>query len=161
MNTFHLAKRRVFSLLSAKKRKVGNQCWRRRAAVATEAVINNTGKRSRGQVIPAWVGSASQPCLIPAVSPTAKINSVLLATLENLSNPKALMMCFLPQQKADSADLRICSSAGSHVSVSHHHPLTAHQEAMLNQQLAPQRLFKESYKKQRKYMAFHSWNNTL
>lgn len=67
-----------------------------RVAVAMGAVINNTGKHSRGQVIPAWVGSDSQPCLIPAVLPTAKINSVLLATSENLSNPKALMMCFLP-----------------------------------------------------------------
>jgi len=58
--------------------------------------------------------------------------------------------------KIGFADLRIRSRAGASVSVSHHHSLMARQEAMLNQQLAPQRILKESYKKQRKYMAFHS-----
>lgn len=59
--------------------------------------MNNTGKCFRRQGIPAWVVSASQPRIVPAVSLAANINSVLLATSANLSDLKAQMMCFLPQ----------------------------------------------------------------
>lgn len=61
-----------------------------------EAGMNNTGKCFRRQGIPAWVVSASQPRIVPAVSLAANINSVLLATSANLSDLKAQMMCFLP-----------------------------------------------------------------
>lgn len=64
--------------------------------MATEAVINNAGKHFRRQAIPAWVVSDSEPRLIPAVLLAAEINSILFATLENLNNLKAWVMCFLP-----------------------------------------------------------------
>lgn len=63
--------------------------------MATEAVVNNAGQHFGRPAIPAWVVSDSEPRFIPDDSLAAKINVILLATLENLSNLKAWMMCFL------------------------------------------------------------------